>query len=99
MAERKLQGELISPHSIPLWTADVSVAAAGEIEAKIERILGAYLKAPLQMLLYGRLARLGEGSTTCWKLGGEHCKNKVCFMRGRREVDTSYWVYNMVLGM
>ena len=45
------------------------------------------------------LTALGEGSTTCWKLGGEHCKNKVCFMRGRREVDTSYWVYNRVLSM
>ena len=45
------------------------------------------------------LARLGEGSTTCWKLGGEHCRNKICFMRGRREVDTSYWVYNTVLNM
>ena len=45
------------------------------------------------------VAHLSEGRTTCWKLGGEHCRNKTCFMRGLLQVDTTYWVYNTVLQM
>ena len=43
------------------------------------------------------LLELGKSRTTCWKLGGEHCRNQGCFMRGRREVDTTHWLYNRVL--
>ena len=45
------------------------------------------------------LTRLAKGRTVCWKLGGGHCRNKLCFIRGHREVNTTYWIYNTVLDM
>ena len=81
--------------------ADVSETCADHILcSKRERMIGdryTFIIPTAGIGLRDTVADLAEGRTTCWKLGGEHCRNKTCFMRAQRQVESSFWVYNTVV--
>ena len=83
--------------------ADVSNSCAEHVVCgKRERIVGDRYTLVVPTggkNLHDTVLQLAEGRTTCWKLGGKHCRNRNCFMPGRREVATTYWQYNSFLNV